>query len=186
MTLLSDSPLERNTGAFVINNIQPDDGLGPYFVSISLSGSNQSFDIVRDTIPRNRNGELEVTYQDLPTGSYIIAIENAIGCEIAVGNPFVIPVNTDVIIPNVFTPNGDGTNETFEIINIPGSGNGTEMLITNRWGKVVFESEDYYFNSEGDNSFWDGGDEPEGVYFYTVEIEGDTFKGWVEIIRGQP
>ena len=182
---LSNSLPNRPSGALVINDFNG--GLEPFTTSIELFdpiNPSQSFSS-EDLVGRNNAGQLEQIYEDLPAGVYDIIVTDSLGCSpqtYTIG----IPLNTDVIIPNVFTPNGDGTNETFEIINIPGSGNGTEMLITNRWGKVVFESEDYYFNSEGDNSFWDGGDEPEGVYFYTVEIEGDTFKGWVEIIRGQP
>ncbi|MEM8568264.1 MAG: gliding motility-associated C-terminal domain-containing protein, partial [Bacteroidota bacterium] len=183
---LSSSLPDRPTGALVINRFEG--GLEPYRTSLVLidpANPSQSFSSLNDLVGENNSGLSEIIYEGLPAGAYDVTIVDSLGC-----SPFNfnvgIPLNTDVFIPNVFTPNGDGVNDTFEIRNITGSGAGSTMLITNRWGKVVFSSDDYYFNNEGDNNFWDGGDEPDGVYFYTAEIEGETFKGWVEILRGQP
>ena len=69
--------------------------------------------------------------------------------------------NCDLRIPNVFTPNGDQINDFFEIENLenyPGS----VMVIYNRHGKKVFENSDYYGN------WWDGGNQPEGTYYYVL------------------
>ncbi len=69
--------------------------------------------------------------------------------------------NCDLNIPNVFTPNGDGMNDLFEIENMehyPGS----QMVIYNRNGKKVFEHHDY------DGNWWDGRGAPEGTYFYVL------------------
>jgi gliding motility-associated-like protein len=57
----------------------------------------------------------------------------------------------DLILPNVFTPNGDGLNETFHILN----GFIVEDLISfqvfNRWGEVVFETSS--ISDEWDGNF---------------------------------
>ncbi len=72
-----------------------------------------------------------------------------------------------LIFPNVFTPNGDSYNEHFfpvhqNIINY-------RLVVYNRWGAVVFESDD-------PDKKWDGTTKslpcPEGTYFYSVDYAG--------------
>lgn len=88
--------------------------------------------------------------------------------------------NCDLTVPNVFTPNGDGINDEFEVLNLehyPGA----QMVIFNRWGKKVFEHHDYY------NNWWDGQNQPDGVYFYVLKYTraGRTryIEGAVSIVR---
>ncbi len=92
----------------------------------------------------------------------------------------VIEQNCDLTIPNVFTPNGDGINDEFEILNLEHYPN-AQMLIYNRWGVKVFEHSDYY------NNWWDGRGAPDGVYFYILKYTrmGETrwAEGAVTIIR---
>ncbi len=94
---------------------------------------------------------------------------------------FKVVPNTDVTneIPNVFTPNGDGKNETYSIINQykvycdPGF----KFSIFNRWGKKVFESTDPAF-------VWDPKDsQPAGTYFFTLESRARTQTGSIEIVK---
>ncbi len=77
-----------------------------------------------------------------------------------------ITVLEEVIIPNVFTPNGDGVNDVFWI-KLSKSITDVELIILNRWGELVFHT-DIAGNS------WDGtvnGKEAmEGVYFYKIKI----------------
>jgi len=51
-------------------------------------------------------------------------------------------------------------------------------VIFNRWGRIVYKSSDY-------QNDWDGGDLPDGVYFYVLKCYGarsnDVFKGSVSI-----
>jgi gliding motility-associated-like protein len=69
--------------------------------------------------------------------------------------------NCDLRIPNVFTPNGDTMNDFFEIENLENY-DSSVMVIYNRNGKKVFESNDYYLN------WWDGGNHPDGTYYYVL------------------
>ncbi|MGJ1430002.1 DUF7507 domain-containing protein, partial [Sphingobacterium spiritivorum] len=82
-------------------------------------------------------------------------------------------------IPNVFTPNGDGQNDKFEIEGIERFDR-VEMTIINRWGNEV------YRNSRYDNN-WVGEGLNEGTYYYIIEThKGSTkqlHKGWVLIKR---
>ena len=79
-----------------------------------------------------------------------------------------------IFIPNVFTPNDDGYNDTFYIRNLPESG--TAVTISNRNGFVVYQSDDYNYNN-----LWDGENLADGIYYYTVSMpSGESYKGWVE------
>lgn len=79
-----------------------------------------------------------------------------------------IPPTPTVIVPNVFSPNGDGANDLFFLtatnaLNI-------ELTITNRWGNVVYEG-------SGVNPAWNGKtkagiDAADGVYFYKYILTG--------------
>ena len=111
------------------------------------------------------------------------------GCDTTFSsNIIVLPVKLK--IPNVFTPNGDGINDFFIIDNDPtgGADEGkdettrgfehesynplrdyylrTELTIFNRWGRIVYESSDY-------RNDWDGGNLPDGTYFYVLECVGE-------------
>ena len=71
-------------------------------------------------------------------------------------------------LPNVFTPNGDGINDLFHPYPYQFVDR-IDMTITNRWGKVVYKTEDPDIN-------WDGIDQssgtklPDGVYFYRCTV----------------
>ncbi len=79
---------------------------------------------------------------------------------------------------NVFTPNGDGINDylRFDLLElIPGS----HLQIYNRWGKLIYE-DDNYFND------WDGDDHESGTYYYVLDINDpayDIMKGTITLIR---
>lgn len=89
----------------------------------------------------------------------------------------VIPC--DIYAPNIFTPNGDGKNDMFQINAIteyPGS----TLVVYNRWGKIVYESKDYRNN-------WSAEELPEGIYYYIVEINKGSDKeklaGYFQLVR---
>jgi len=76
-----------------------------------------------------------------------------------------------VQIPNVFTPNGDGTNDFFTVLsNLPLH---CEVVILNRWGSVVFETEKNI--SDGTTNLWNGSTYQNtvnaGVYFYQLRFD---------------
>jgi len=89
---------------------------------------------------------------------------------------FVETCNT--IIPNIFTPNGDGENDTFEIFGVDGFPN-SHLIVFNRWGNKVYESENY-------RNSWNGEDHADGVYFYIFErSDGVKYEGYVHLVRGK-
>jgi gliding motility-associated-like protein len=91
----------------------------------------------------------------------------------------VIP-NTDITeeLPNVFTPNDDGTNDVFSIKDKFKVYCDPEFSFTifNRWGKKIFESKDPEFE-------WDGDGAGAGTYFYTLTSRVRTQTGSVNLVR---
>jgi len=67
-----------------------------------------------------------------------------------------------VVIPNVITPNGDGINDMLTIQNLMNWDN-RALTIFNRWGGIVFKTEDY-------RNDWNGSGVSDGVYFGVLVI----------------
>lgn len=97
-----------------------------------------------------------------------------------------VPCNSFVGVPNVFTPNGDGKNDTFTII-VGGLVTDVKMLIYNRWGNLLF-------TGEGPMLAWDGKynnqEVSDGVYFYILTYIdnnglGQQQTGTVSKVSGQ-
>jgi hypothetical protein len=113
----------------------------------------------------------------LYAGEYELSLRDAIGCERIFS--FIIELDDRIFIPNVFTPNkSDDLNSTFFVRNLPEKG--SRLSVSDRWGKEVYASNDY-----NPGTLWDGGETPDGVYFYRLQIKGGkTYTGWIEILRG--
>jgi gliding motility-associated-like protein len=90
--------------------------------------------------------------------------------------------NFDPQIPEVFSPNGDGINDTWNIINIERYSNAS-VWIFSRTGKSIFEMKRYNNNFDGTNN---GSLLPEGSYYYMIDIDGNEsidFQGWLYLTR---
>ena len=85
-------------------------------------------------------------------------------------------IEENINIPNVFTPNGDGINDDFNI-GFPYE----TTSIFNRWGQKNFETTD-------NNTYWNGKTNtgknvPDGTYYYIIKTKEITYKGFVQLIR---
>lgn len=78
---------------------------------------------------------------------------------------FASPSGPPTEIPNVFTPNNDGLNDDFQLINPPDNGN-FSFVVYSRWGNKIFETNDPVFQWNGSNL--EGNILNEGVYFYRI------------------
>ncbi|RME19101.1 MAG: gliding motility-associated C-terminal domain-containing protein, partial [Bacteroidetes bacterium] len=88
----------------------------------------------------------------------------------------------DIFVPTGFSPNGDNNNDLFKVY---GPVNDFHIVIYNRWGEKVFESNDI-------NEFWDGKYQgewvPSGVYAFILtgkNVKGENIKktGNITVIR---
>ena len=153
--------------------------------------------------------EPRFTYVEVGDYTTELKVYNPQGCDTSYYKSIrVEPVKLK--IPNVFTPNGDGTNDYFIISLESGSdspsGNkgakgtrdqhyeyedyeplnryyeSTELTIFNRWGRIVYHSKDY-------QNDWDGDNLPDGTYFYVLKCHGlkndATYNGSVMIVKAR-
>lgn len=90
------------------------------------------------------------------------------------------PSNDEFKAVTIFTPNGDGHNEAFDLPELPTGncfGQFEEVNIFNRWGEQIFQSNQRKFA-------WQGTGSPDGVYYWIVSYtNGTTLKGTVALYR---
>ena len=100
--------------------------------------------------------------------------------------PVTIIPNYDLFIPNAFTPDNNGANDFFEFYGNKKGIQYLEVMIFNRIGEKVFESNDIDFKWDGT---YKGVLQQPGVYVYTINtvfIDGERkeiYKGGVTLIR---
>lgn len=117
-------------------------------------------------------------------GTYVVTVSNEAGCK-ASASITVETVNPpQYVVPNAFSPNGDGVNDSFRIIN-SGSIQAINMRVYNRWGNKVFETTDL---NEGWNGRVKGRDSSVGTYVFYAELtlsngEVIELKGNVTLVR---
>ena len=89
---------------------------------------------------------------------------------------------TDTLfVPNVFTPNGDGKNDYFEIMGVDNPCiNVNKLMIFNRWGLKVFEADENQLRWDGTAN---GKKLTEGVYFYILEGKELEKSGSVTLLK---
>lgn len=113
-------------------------------------------------------------YQENGVYTVTLAVQSSNGCWDTVR--FEYTVISDIQVPNVFTPNGDGINDYLAFKNIEFFPN-TALTVYNRWGNKVYSSPDYHND-------WKGEDHKDGVYYFI--LQGPELKepkyGFVQIL----
>jgi gliding motility-associated-like protein len=143
----------------------------------STEGINGSFDHIKNNV-------------DGFAGCYYVTAVSILNVESQPSN-IVCADNCDKIsFPNVFSPNGDGKNDTFEPMNCPAFIKNIDYQIYNRQGLLVAEG-------SGQKLSWDGlsttgKDVSVGTYYYIINIQFNrlednsntfTYKGYLELVK---
>ena len=151
-----------------------DSTLGKHSVSYTFGDGNTS------TIKNIKHG-----YLSAGEFQYSLIVTNEYTCSDTISGAVTIDDIGSNLIPNVFTPNGDGVNEIFFIKGE--SIISSDMKIYNRWGSLVFETQDAL---KGWNGVSRDTGRPciDGAYFYAIKItlsnsHNYTFKGPVQLQR---
>ncbi|WP_082161795.1 ice-binding family protein [Rufibacter radiotolerans] len=117
-------------------------------------------------------------------GTLTVTASNATGstCPSAAASVEVraADAGTEIVIPTVFSPNGDGINDSFVIrnlLNFPDN----DLTVYNRWGNEIFKTKNYRNN-------WMATGLEEATYFYVLRVRGcdgkdQVFRGPVQVVR---
>jgi gliding motility-associated-like protein len=111
---------------------------------------------------------------------YTLTVTSNRGCGFSVDEVFV-KVFKNVVVPNAFSPNGDGINDTWQIRGLSSYPDAI-LQVFNRYGQQLFESKSY-------NTPWNGTYKgtplPVGTYYYIIDLRiGEPpLSGWVLILR---
>ena len=172
----------------------------PYKISIAKAGTSQTI-CIGDTI---LIGETEIagykyswspslslinSYSSQPsafpkqTTTYFLTVTDtatAYPCQTSNTDSVLITTDEcDPLLPNIFTPNGDGINDEFVIYNLPLESN---VTIYNRWGQSIIS---YQLM----NRSWDGRSRKNelcvtGVYYYIITLpNGKMYKNSLQLTR---
>jgi gliding motility-associated-like protein len=106
-----------------------------------------------------------ITFTEEGTYEVIQVVSTVAGCSDTSYGQVIVIGNTEVFIPNAFTPNNDELNTHFKVYGI-GFTN-FHMTIYNRWGELLFET---YDENIGWDGTYGGRQAPSEVYIYKVEL----------------
>ncbi|MEQ9426496.1 MAG: Ig-like domain-containing protein [Cyclobacteriaceae bacterium] len=104
---------------------------------------------------------------------------------------YLDPETIEALVPDVFTPNGDGQNDHWIIPGIENYPN-NKIQVFNRWGNIVYETKGYdnssnvWFSQTNSTLIIGGNQVPDGTYFYLIDLkeEGhEPFSGFVVVSR---
>lgn len=145
-----------------------------------------------DTIARATSNYIPVTYEWTPTDSlhclnddcslvnlnptstttYQVLVTNENGCTATDEFQVIVVKDRPYYAPNVFSPDGSGTNDGFTIFGGPGLEEIEQLQIFSRWGELVFETANILPNqaSLGWDGKFNGEDVNPGIFVYVAQL----------------
>jgi gliding motility-associated-like protein len=148
----------------VAGTITTDDATHMGMIDISITGGTSPYTYLWS------NGANTEDIQSLFSGNYVVTVTTADQCAATA----TFTVDIPLIIPNVITPNNDGKNDDFEILNI-GAYQQVRIDIYNRWGDLIFRftgtGADYYQPEKRWNGKENGKNLPMGSYLYIITLD---------------
>ena len=178
--------LSGNSTVEVLVNPKPDfelqqDCVGKDYQLWFVKLNESSFDAANSTFSwsgpngfSSNQSPITITGGDL--GMYTLNITNQYGCQTTKA---IEVVRNICFIPNVITPNNDTVNENLNLIGFDVA----KLEIYNRWGRKVYEKNDYTNEWHGQNM--SGGLLPDATYYYIIKLATAEIKtGWIFLSRG--
>jgi|SRR5690554_2318747 len=117
------------------------------------------------------------------TTTYFLTVDNGI-CSII--DEVTVFVEDGLEIPNTFSPNGDGINDTWDILGIEEYPDCNIQIFT-RWGQLVYQTTGYSKEKRWDGNSKSGKEMAAGAYFYVINLRDDAYedpiKGTLSLVR---
>jgi gliding motility-associated-like protein len=167
-----------NTSATNSNTLQTQNGASSIKTTWNFANGTSSISV---------SGSLTTQTTFKAPGKYRIKMYAMSGsCKDSLSHLITVDLPSELEIPNIFTPNGDGKNDVF-FLHAKGL---TEVnfQVTDRWGREVYHVIGHEGNISWDGKDFSGKDCSDGVYFYTLKasgLDGKTFdtSGNISLIR---
>ena len=116
-------------------------------------------------------------YLDVTTpGTYSLQVEDDNGCRVST-TVEVRPYCEALTVPNMFSPNGDGQNDTWEVSGL--EERAASVTVFDRTGQAVFQSQGYDIPWDGSHN---GRLVPVGAYYYSIIVDGQQYRGSVTVL----
>lgn len=145
----------------------------------SAGGTNIKFAWVPVTFMTNSNTLTPEVNPNLDF-TYELQVTSLLGCPSATDSVFVRVYKT-IKVPNAFSPNSDGINDRWHIIDLETYPE-ADIHVFDRYGKMVFKSRGYATEWDGT---YNGKPVPVGVYYFVIDLHNSrpVKNGSVTIIR---
>ena len=178
--LISVAPLPLATFEY-----DPDDGI---FSDLNIQFTDLSFDATSwlwDFGDGSYSTEQHPEHVFTQSGTYTVTltVTNDFGCSATTSYTLIVHSPFSIYLPNAFTPDGDQYNNTFSAI---GTGvDRFELNVFNRWGELIFESNDMQVGWDGT---YQGQPVQDGVYTWALTVQSSEginyqYTGHVALIR---
>lgn len=171
----TSAPVSLVAPPIAIVGANPSTGTAPLVVTLTNGSQNAStyhwdFGNGIDLTTGNTNSQNQ-TYDSIGQYTVVLVATSQNGCSDTAYVTIVVVEPTQPMIidfPNIFTPNGDHNNDFFEFASSNVAS--LEVVVTNRWGNLMFKSSDVHFKWDG--TMPNGNQASEGVYFYQYKVTG--------------
>ncbi|MBB5441002.1 gliding motility-associated-like protein, partial [Pedobacter sp. AK017] len=177
-----------NTGNITLHNVSLTDtklGISGRAITATLApGQSTSVKVLYTATPADKTANLVTnTARADAVAAGGATVSDVSGTAQDNDNPTVIVLfDGEVLnIPTLFTPNGDGRNDRFEIRGLDQYLQ-NNLIIVNRWGNEVYKQTDY-------KNDWLGEGLNEGTYYYVLRVKKNTtsnwltYKGYITLLR---
>jgi len=138
-------------------------------------------------IDTNKLSVFSHKYNSEVTDNIELVVVDLNGCSDSLAK--TVNIKHQYVVPNVFTPNGDGVNDFFIVL-----ANGFDVfpkaVIYNRWGNIVYETQNVS-QIIWDGSSFDGSKVTSGTYFYVItkptnsnyQYSDGELRGYIQVIH---
>ncbi len=111
--------------------------------------------------------------------------ETLLGCEGPSSTVVITIQDCEIIVPTAFTPDGDLANDVWQILDLDEVYPNNVVMVYNRWGSLLYQSDEGAYASRPWKGDYDGAELPVGSYYFIIDFQDETIepqKGIVSII----